>query len=188
MKNFFSNYFDELTSTLKELDCKDLDKVKKEIIKARKNEKTIFIIGNGGSASTASHITCDLSKGILGHTGEKKIDRLRVISLDNLATLTAWSNDVGYDEAMAEQLRNLIRKGDLLIAISASGNSPNVIKAVDVAKEAGAKVVGLSGFSGGELKEKSDINLLAKIDKYDVAEDIHLIIGHILTRWLYENL
>lgn len=188
MKDFTKNYISSLYRVLNDLDDTAFEGIKNILLEARERGNNIFVIGNGGSASTASHMTCDLSKGILGHTGAKNIKRFKIMSLDNLATLTAWSNDTGYNNALAEQLKNVISKDDVLIAISASGNSKNVINAVKIAKQAQAKIIGLAGFNGGELEKKSDICLTARIDKYDVAEDAHLIISHILTRWFFETL
>jgi len=189
MKDFVKKYVSELEEILDSIDVKTVENIRDILIEARENNKNIFVIGNGGSASTASHIANDLSKGVLGHTGEKNIKRFKIISLtDNVSILTAWSNDTGYDKSFSEPLKALINKDDVLIAISASGNSENVLNAVEVAKQTGARVIGLSGFDGGKLEKESDICLTAKINKYDVAEDIHLIISHILTRWFFENL
>ena len=110
--------------------------------KAYRDGKQIFIVGNGGSASTASHMVCDFQKFILGYKGDRKIPRMKALSLsDNTEVLTAWANDVGYEVVFSEQLKNLADEGDLLIALSASGNSPNIIRAVDVAKLKGIKVL-----------------------------------------------
>ena len=189
MRGFALGYIDELNVALKSIDLGELSKTKDALLSARDSDNNIFVVGNGGSASTASHMACDIGKGVLGHTGEKKIKRFRIMSLnDNIATMTAWSNDTSFDDVFAEQLENLANKGDVLVAISASGNSSNIIKAVNVAKKKGCKIIGFVGFDGGKLKKLSDICLWAKVDKYDVSEDVHLIFEHILTRWFFENI
>jgi D-sedoheptulose 7-phosphate isomerase len=189
MEKFFKNYVNQLTKVLKELDLLELEKIKDELLAARERGNNIFIIGNGGSASTASHVANDFNKGVLGHTGKKKIKRFKTISLtDNISLITAWGNDTSFEDIFSQQLENLINKGDVVILISASGNSANIIKALSAAQKHKAKVVGLAGFDGGKLKEQSDLCLVAKINKYDVAEDAHLIILHMLARWFYENL
>ncbi|MCD6506786.1 SIS domain-containing protein [Candidatus Poribacteria bacterium] len=146
---------------------------------------TIFVAGNGGSASTASHFACDLGKG----TAVEGKPRLRVISMaDNLSLLTAWANDVSYEAIFVEQLKNLMRPDDLLIAISASGNSPNVLRAAEYARQLGCKVIGLTGFGGGKLAKLADIAIVVESDKYGPVEDIHLVLDHIMRRCIYHAL
>ncbi|MDO8513846.1 MAG: SIS domain-containing protein [bacterium] len=183
-----NKYLGELQETISGLPLKTLEKIKDILLEAHQKNRQIFMIGNGGSASTSSHITCDIAKGILGHTGEKKSKRFKIISLnDNVALMSAWANDTIYDNIFSEQIKNLAKKDDIVIALSASGNSPNIIKAVETANEISCITIGLAGFNGGKLAKLTDICLTAKIDKYDIAEDTHLILGHILTRWFFEN-
>ncbi|HZA01798.1 MAG TPA: SIS domain-containing protein, partial [Hyphomicrobiaceae bacterium] len=134
--------------------------------------------GNGGSASTATHFACDLSKATIVQGRA----RLRVTSLtDNVALLTAWANDTSYENVFAEQLANLLNPGDVVVAISASGNSPNVIAAIKTAAACGATTVGIVGFSGGSLKEAVDAVVHVPSDSYGVVEDCHLVLEHAIT-------
>ena len=144
---------------------------------ARSVRRTIYVAGNGGSASTASQMGCDMAKNTLNG-----LDRpLRVISLtDNVAFLTALANDQGYEDAFAGQLAPLVERDDVLIAVSASGNSPNVIKAALVARKAGAKIISFTGFDGGKLLALGDAKVHVPVRDYGIAEDAHLIINHVL--------
>jgi D-sedoheptulose 7-phosphate isomerase len=167
------------------LESLDLDKVRvlaKKIVDTSEGGKTTYIIGNGGSASSASHWACDLSKGTLKKHYDPNQKRLRVVSLvDNVPLCTALGNDLGYDEVFSQQLKNLISRDDLLMAISGSGNSKNIINAVDVAKRSGAYVFSLLGFDGGELEHMSDDSIVIPSKNYGIIEDVHLTIGHLLT-------
>jgi D-sedoheptulose 7-phosphate isomerase len=144
---------------------------------ARSAGRTIYVAGNGGSASTASHMGCDMAKNTLN-----KSDRpLKVISLtDNVAFLTALANDQGYEDSFSGQLAPLVERDDVLIAVSASGNSPNVVKAAIVARKAGAKIVSFTGFDGGRLFLLADAKVHVPVRDYGIAEDAHLIINHVL--------
>lgn len=189
MDKFVKNYQSELKEALKTINWQDFEKIKNLLLEAYRNDKQIFVAGNGGSASTASHMACDLNKGVIGHSGEKKIKRLKVISLnDNVALMLAWANDTLFESIFAEQLKNLVSEGDVVIGISASGNSKNIIEMIREAKKSGAKTIGFAGFDGGQLAKLADLSVTARIKKYDVAEDVHLILEHMLTRWFYENL
>jgi D-sedoheptulose 7-phosphate isomerase len=142
-----------------------------------RNGQQVFTLGNGGSASTASHMAADLAK----NTISANMRRFRVISLnDNQALLTALANDLGYENVFSEQLKNLIRAGDLLVAMSASGNSPNVLNAIRCAQRQCAEVVGILGFQGGEAARLADLSIIVPSEHYGVVEDVHLIINHIL--------
>lgn len=146
--------------------------------RAREHGATVFVAGNGGSATTASHMVTDLMFGRgLPEPG------LRAIGLtDNQAVITATANDVSYDEVFARQLRRLARPGDVLILISASGNSPNVVRAAEVARELDVTVIGLTGFDGGRLAGLSDVSVHVPSppDAYGPVEDVHLIVNHML--------
>lgn len=147
---------------------------------ARGSGATVYVIGNGGSASTASHLATDLSKA----TARDGAKRLRAISLsDNAAFLTALANDDGYDQVFAGQLSGLVRAGDVLIAISASGNSANVLRAVELARGRGATTVALVGFDGGDLLRLADVavHVATEHGAYGTVEDAHLAIHHALT-------
>jgi D-sedoheptulose 7-phosphate isomerase len=137
----------------------------------------MFLFGNGGSASLASHFACDLGKGTCMQGNDRK--RLRAIALtDNIPTITAWANDSGFDDIFAEQLRNLVQRGDVAFAISCSGNSRNVLEALHVARTAGAITIGLGGFEGGRMKSMCDSCLIVPSDNMQIIEDLHLSIAH----------
>jgi D-sedoheptulose 7-phosphate isomerase len=149
------------------------------LLRAYEEGRRIFLFGNGGSASLASHFACDLGKGTVIHGDHGK--RFQAIALtDNLALLTAWANDSSYDDVFAEQLRNLIQPGDVAFAISGSGNSPNVLLALQVAREFGALNIGLGGFQGGKMKALCDICMVVPSDNMQIIEDLHVGIAHAL--------
>lgn len=169
-------------------DAIDLEKVASiiEIIEKRiERGKTIFVVGNGGSAATASHIVCDLSKTILGKNLDSPLKRARVLCLtDNIPLLTALGNDCSYDEIFSQPLKNLGEKGDLLLVITGSGHSKNIIKAVETAKELRINTVGFLGMDGGKVKKMLDEFILVPSNEYGPIEDFHLIINHLTTAYL----
>ena len=186
---FAKNYLTDLKGVLDRLPLDVLDKLFAVIENAHAAGKQIFVIGNGGSAATASHMMNDLNKGTLGHKGDAPWKRFKVIALtDNVSLLTAWANDTDYNTVFSEPLKNLANRGDVLLCISASGNSPNIIAAVEVAKEMGLKVLGFGGFTGGKLAKMADVCLVVPSDGYGPVEDVHMILDHILTGYLYEKL
>lgn len=175
-------YGNEYIQTLvKELNSIPMEKVAEigEILReTRMSHRQVFVFGNGGSAATASHIACDFAK----NTRQADQPRLKVISLgDALAALTAYANDEGYENVFSEPLLSLGESGDVALAISGSGNSANVLKAVEAARRKGMKTIGLTGFKGGKLKEMVDVCLVVESDSMERVEDVHLIIEHILT-------
>ena len=179
---FTSEYVSYLSSILTTLDKPAFAQVFHVLEKARDQNKTIFICGNGGSAATSSHIAEDLA------FGPKKYGHrpFRTISLtDNAASITAIGNDNGYEEIFVMQLENLFGKGDIVIGISASGNSPNVIKALEYANAHEGISVALTGFDGGKMKKISQygIHVQSEPGEYEPVEDAHLIIGHILASY-----
>lgn len=179
------NYISHLQGVLERLSLEDVQRSIDAIMEAYQAEKQIFVIGNGGSASTASHLACDLGKG----TSIPGKPRFRVISLtDNVATMSAWSNDVSYEDVFVEQLKNLVNPGDVVIGISASGNSENVIRAMQHASEIGCKTIGWSGFGGGTLATICDVNVVVDSNHYGPVEDVHLILNHVLHTWVREEL
>ncbi|MFQ5627794.1 MAG: HAD-IIIA family hydrolase [bacterium] len=181
-KNYFMSYIYNLKATLDEIDFRTVEKVIKILLTAREKNKQIFIIGNGGSASTASHFACDLAKGTVD-TEKIGFNRFRALSLtDNMAFLSAVGNDIHYDQIFSEQLKNYLKPGDVVIGISASGNSPNIIQAFRYAKSIGARTIGLLGFTGGKSKDIVDVHLTVSSRNYGIAEDFHLIIQHIVTQ------
>jgi D-sedoheptulose 7-phosphate isomerase len=188
MKEFIRDYIADLKTCLDDLDTDSLEKVKDLLLKAYTDKKQIFICGNGGSATTASHFACDLGKGTTVDFADSSETRFRVVALtDNIATLTAYANDNSYEDIFKEQLVNLIGPGDVVIGISASGNSENVVRALKLAKEKGATSASFVGFSGGKCKDVSDISVYVKNDHYGVVEDMHLVIMHLLSYYLKEE-
>lgn len=140
----------------------------------------LFVIGNGGSAATASHFACDLGKNAV----PPGRPRFKVIALtDSTPAITAYGNDNGYASVFAEQLTNLMQEGDVLLAISASGNSPNILEAVSLAKRSGMTVIGFAGFDGGKLAALSDLELTIPGTTYEQIEDIHMILTHMIVLW-----
>ena len=173
-----SNYIKRLQILLGELDVDIIASIIDKMEDLHGNGK-IYIIGNGGSAATASHMANDLSGGLK----LRDIRNFDVESLsDNSSVCTAIANDIGYENIFYAQVKDKISKNDMLIAISCSGNSDNIIKAVEYAKEVGTTVIGLTGFSGGKLKSLSDINyhIDSKNGEYGLVEDLHMILDHII--------
>ena len=151
------------------------------LLKARESGKTVFFVGNGGSAATSSHFANDLS---IGTRQQEK--PFKVFSLvDNVATLSAIGNDYGYDQIFAQQLRVYGQKGDLLVGISASGNSPNLLRAFEVGRELGLMTVAITAFDGGKLKKIADhsVHVPTNAGEYGPAEDAHLILDHLITHY-----
>lgn len=179
MKDFIKNYTAKLTSLLNEIDLQAIEDIKNTINKTEKLNSKIYIIGNGGSAATASHMANDLSAGLK----MREIRNFNVESLsDNSSVCTAIANDIGYENIFYAQLKHKIKKEDVLIAISCSGNSANIVKAAKYAKETGATIIGITGFDGGELKKISDIKFHVDAPKgeYGLVEDVHMILDHII--------
>ena len=167
------------------LDVDAINQAMNLLEEAMENEKMIYIFGNGGSSATASHYQNDFNKGISEYT-EKKF---RFLCLnDNVATLMAIANDIGFEEVFRFQLKGKLQPGDLIVAISGSGNSPNVINAVEYAKEQGNKIIGLTGFGGGKLKGLSDVSLHAPINSMQITEDIHMVFDHLMMSIFYKTM
>jgi D-sedoheptulose 7-phosphate isomerase len=176
--NNFAEYIEQIGSVSAQLPLALLKELADRLHQARLAGQRIFIIGNGGSSSTATHLACDLGK----NTVAPHLPRLRALALtDNMAVFSAIANDLGYENVFAEQLANFIQAGDILIAISASGNSPNVLKAVALAKQCHAFTVGWSGFDGGKLAAMVDLPIVIPSDCIEQVEDIHLIVAHMVT-------
>lgn len=154
------------------------------LLKARDEGRTIFFFGNGGSASTASHFVADIGKATIRGEGA----RFRCIALnDNVESLTAWANDTEYARVFAEPLRGLAHRGDVAVGISGSGNSPNVLRAVEVARTLGVTTVGLTGMGGGKLRGLVDIPVVIPSNNMQHIEDAHLLICHLLTSYLRDE-
>ena len=184
-KNEIISYLEHEINTIRSLDVDAINNALNLLLEAYENGNAIFVFGNGGSSATASHFQNDFNKGVSERT-EKKFN-FRCLN-DNVATLMAISNDIGFDEVFRFQLRGHIKPGDVIMAISGSGNSKNVINAVEYAKEQGCKIIGLTGFGGGKLKELSDVSLHAPVNSMQITEDIHMIFDHLMMSVLYESL
>lgn len=177
---FLKDYLLELTDIINMIDAKEFESLVGELASAHEKQSNIFICGNGGSAATASHFACDINKGV--SFGKEK--RFRVICLnDSIPTIMAYSNDVSYDSIFVEQLKNFMNAGDLLIGISGSGNSGNVLNAVRYANESGGKTFGICGYGGGRLKDTAQKSLVVKSNDMQKVEDAHLIILHCVMQW-----
>ncbi|HMT21493.1 MAG TPA: SIS domain-containing protein [Promineifilum sp.] len=174
-------YFNEMKSTFDRIDREPIREAIDVLHQARMDGRQIFIMGNGGSASTASHMVCDLAK----NTRRSDWPHYKVIGLaDNMAIFSAYGNDDGYDNVFRLQLANLLNPGDVVVAISTSGNSPNVLRAVELANERGATVIGMTGFGAGKLGGMVDVHLHVPSDCIEQVEDIHLMLEHLITKAL----
>lgn len=177
MKQIIMDYISDVKRLCDILDVEEIESVCQLFLEAYKSGKKIFVAGNGGSAGTSNHFCCDFGKNaVKGET-----NRPQIISLSaNIEVLTALGNDFSYADVFSEQLKNLMSDGDLILLISASGNSPNVVKAAEYVKSRNGKVIGFSGFAGGKLKELSDININIPSDSYEKIEDLHMMLTHII--------
>lgn len=173
-------YFNELRRVAANLPEDTINRIADELMKANEFGRMIYLFGNGGSASLASHFACDLGKGTACREGGK---RFRVLALtDNIPSMTAWANDSSYEDIFAEQLRNFVEPQDIALGISGSGNSRNVLNALRVAREAGAKTIGITGFQGGAMKVLCDICVVVPSDNMQIIEDLHLSMAHSIFR------
>lgn len=189
IKEFTKGYYDYLHTILNTIESSAIFLFVEELERARRENRTIFIVGNGGSAATASHMANDFGMDIFKKTGGGTPFRAMALT-DNASVMLAIANDEGYDKLFVNQLRVHYRDGDLLVAISASGNSPNVVTAAEWVKSRGGMVISLVGFDGGKLKSISDIVLHAKSEKgeYGPVEDVHMIMDHLISNWLQYKL
>ena len=179
-------YFEELQRVIAGLSHEQLDKMADALVQAYESRRVVYTFGNGGSASLASHLACDLGKGTAYCNGGK---RFRVLALtDNLTTLTAWANDSSYEDVFSEQLRNFVQPQDVAFGISGSGNSKNVLNALQVARDAGATTLGISGFQGGQMKSLCDICVIVPSNNMQIIEDIHLAMAHSIFRVVYSRM
>ena len=179
-------YLDDFSALLKKVDQKEVDALVDLLTEAYRNDRFIFIIGNGGSGANASHLCEDLGKGTL-HDFEKQ-KRLKVMSLtDNTPYILAYGNDLGYDRVFVEQLKNFAQPGALLLSISGSGNSANVLKAVEWANANGLKTVGITGYDGGKLRKLCHLGVHVPSHNMGAVESVHLVIFHYLLDCLYER-
>ena len=177
MYNDIQKYWHELTFAMQEMPFHVLDQLAEVLLDCQKRNSTVFLLGNGGSAATASHFACDLAKG----TRTNNVPAFRVITLnENVPLMTAWANDTNYERIFAEQISALVRPNDVVILISVSGNSPNILAAAVAARQADAIVVALTGQSGGSLASLADLLVCVPTQSIEQVEDAHLIIAHSL--------
>ncbi len=185
MNDQISTYFEKLVSTIDNVDKNEIEACAGILLRAYKEDKQVFVCGNGGSATTASHFACDINKGVSYRLDKK----FKVVNLaSDLATITAYTNDVNYDVIFVEQLKNFFHKGDIVIGISGSGNSKNVLNAIEYASANGGITIGWTGFDGGKLKEISNYSINTNIDDMQISEDMHMIFTHLMMKILSECL
>lgn len=177
------DYLDRVCREIRALDLKQVEAFSELLERAYHDGKFVFIIGNGGSGANASHLCEDLAKCTLRDFEDQK--RLKVLSLtDNAAGIMAWANDEGYDRIFVEQLKNLASPGDVLLAISGSGNSPNILKAVEWSNRHGLTTLGITGFGGGKLKTLAQHNFHVGINDMGIVESIHQVVFH----WIIDDM
>jgi len=185
MKTFSFEYINSLKDVLDNFPYDQFDRLIDAMLDAYHNEKHIFVMGNGGSASTASHWVCDINKGCsLG----KEIKFKMMCLNDSISTMLAYANDLSYEDVFVEQLKNFFESGDVVIGISGSGNSENVLKAIEHANKNGGTTIGLCGYSGGKLYKMVDIPILAKVNDMQKVEDIHMIVAHMSMQRIMQEL
>lgn len=185
MNNTIESYFSRVTETINRLSHEQAYNVAKELLDCYHREGSIYIFGNGGSGSTASHMVGDFVKGV-SYQLEK---RFRVVCLnDNFSTVGAISNDISYDDVFVEPLKNFLRPGDLVIGISGSGNSVNIIKALEYTKSKNIRTVAMCGFTGGQIKGIAHTYFHVPIKDMEVTEDIHLVAFHAIKQYILELL
>jgi D-sedoheptulose 7-phosphate isomerase len=176
-----SAYLIEMQTTLSNMPIDMIERVVGLLREARSQKKRVFLFGNGGSAATASHLACDLAKG----TSTNGKPRLRAIALtDNMPLISAWANDSSYENIFAQQLQDHVEPGDVVIGISGSGKSLNVLNGIKVARSAGAITIGFTGLGGGDLKDLVDLCIVVPDNSIDQVEDVHLMLGHVITSCL----
>ena len=184
-QNDIRAYIAHEIETLQKLDVEQINAALNLLRQTQENGNTVYVFGNGGSSATASHFQNDFNKGVSEHT-EKKFNLLCLN--DTVSTIMAVANDIGFEEIFRFQLVGHIKPGDVCLAISGSGNSPNVLRAVEYAKERGNKIIGLTGFGGGKLRELSDVSLHVPINSMQITEDIHMVFDHLMMSIFYKHL
>lgn len=196
--SYIVQFLDQMVRITREISTKEIDRAIDILLDAWRRRSTVFVMGNGGSASTATHLACDLAK----YTIVDENPRFKVIGLtDNIPLVSAWSNDGGFGQIFVEQLRPWLAEGDVLIAISVHGGSgsgqagpwsQNLVQAMALAQERGAKIIGLSGFSGGSIKEMADVCIVVPIDKEPLGtplvESWHVVVHHLMCFALREKI
>lgn len=179
-----SAYQDELIRAINAVDAAEFEKLIAILLEAYHNDRQVFIFGNGGSAATANHFVCDFGKNAV--QGDRR--RFRILSLsDNVEKITALANDIAYVQVFRQQMINLMRPGDVGIAVSASGNSPNVVRGCEYVREIGGKLIVLAGFTGGKIAPMGDATLVADMESYERVEDMHMMILHMVVCFFKEH-
>ena len=177
-------YRAELITHIEKIDSAQFQAFIEVLLYAYREDKQVFIVGNGGSAATANHFVCDFGKNAV--QGDKR--RFRILSLcDNIEKITALGNDISFEEIFRQQLMNLMNDGDVIIAVSASGNSPDLVRALEYAHKKNGRILSLAGFQGGKLKELSEVCMVAEMSSYERIEDMHLIILHMIVCFMKEH-
>lgn len=186
MEDYINNYIKSSIKILQDLPSKGIAEAINILQATYERDGRIYVFGNGGSLAMATHWVADFNKTIFSHHLDKNVRRFQAIRLPTTEEeLTAWANDVSFEMVFAGPLRNYIKDGDTVIAISSSGNSANVIKAVELAKEYKIPVIGVSGFNGGKLNELADVKICVKTgkDEYELVEGVHSVILHLITKY-----
>ena len=180
----YNNYIQLVKQTLDKLNLEELELVKNALVKAKNSAKSIYIFGNGGSGGTASHIAGDFVKG----ASYKEDKKFRFICLnDNFSAIGAISNDISFDDIFSEQIKNFANQGDLVIGLSGSGNSVNIVKALEQAKSQGANTIAFSGYSGGKIKEIANLSVHIPVNDMEIAEDFHLMAFHMIKQSIIKD-
>lgn len=181
---FYLNYLDEFKVTLDLLDKGLIEELYKELLLTKQNSGSIYVLGNGGSAASASHWVCDFNKG----ANYSDSDRFRLFSLsDNTPTFSALGNDIAYKDVFLEQLKNYLNKNDLVIGLSVSGNSENIVKAFDYSQRNGARTFSIIGNQEGRMKEFSDNVIVVPSGNYGMVEDVHMYLCHVISQFIYRE-
>src|SRR3954454_8740268 len=185
MRDQVGDLLRRLQQAIADIDREALEEVGRALLRAYRHDKQVFTAGNGGSSSTASHMAADLAKNTIG----PNMKRFRISSIcDNASIVTALANDIGYSSVFSEQLLNVITAGDVLIVVSASGNSPNILRSIELARRESAEVIGLLGCGGGAAAELVDVPIVVNSNHQGIVEDVHLVINHILVEYFKQHL
>lgn len=184
LKDFFTSYAERLSHTLRTADWQPVEALALALRDCWRDGRQVFMCGNGGSAGNALHLASDFLYGI----GKERCPGMRVQALSaNASVLTCLGNDIGYDKVFSQQLEVMADTGDVLIVFSGSGNSANIIKAIEVAQSKGVKTFGVLGYDGGKAKDLVDVPIHFPVNDMQISEDVQLILGHMLMQWLYAN-
>ena len=180
-RNEIMAYFEKEKATLDAISKEDLSNLMNLLMEAKDDGRTIFIMGNGGSAATASHYVCDFNKGT--SYGKEKMFKFICLN-DNVPTMMAYANDLSYADVFVGPLKNFMQKGDVVIGISGSGNSENVVRAIKYANDNGGVTVGITGYNGGKVKQMSKYNVHVPVDDMQITEDLHMVLDHCMMKIL----